>query len=203
MPLLGSHNSAVSSLVWGWFSECWRDKDQQGRAEEADHVESHWGANYFPYMTGEKETKLYASVAGWEDVFREGTELSSASSISDSDQKIHEMYDRTSLIQLFEHKSTDDQLAAAFWSLLHTVLHKSQSKQTPLLSTQASSGPVPSVSDKFMGPQWTKEGEQQTAWGGREGDWRLTCGGREERWRQKLNGGRFKWGHTATQSFWT
>lgn len=71
--------------------------------------------------------------------------------ISKGDQKIYEMYNTTSPMLLFEHKSTDNQHAAASRSLLRTVVHKSKHKQTPLLSTPASSGPVPKLSDKFMG----------------------------------------------------
>lgn len=66
--------------------------------------------------------------------------------ISDSDQKINGMYNTTSQMPLFVHKSTDNQYVAAFWSLLRTVVHKSQRKQTP-----ACPGPVPNPSDKFMG----------------------------------------------------
>lgn len=36
---------------------------------------------------------------------------------------------------LFEHKSTDNQHAAAFWSPLRTVVHKSQRKQTPAVNS--------------------------------------------------------------------
>lgn len=86
------------------------------------------------------EPKLCTSQAEWVGLTgRNGVVFMNI--ISDSDQGKNGMYNTTSPTLLFDYKSTDNQHAAAFWSLLCTVVYKSQCKQTLLLSTPASPRP--------------------------------------------------------------
>lgn len=88
------------------------------RAEQADHVVIH--------VCSEKEPELFESVAGRVGAsLTQSNRLACMNIISNSDQKINGLYNTTSLMLLFDHKSTDNQHAAAFWSLLCTVVHKS------------------------------------------------------------------------------
>lgn len=102
---------------------------------------------------------------------------------------------------LFEHKSTDNQHAAAFWSPLRTVVHKSQRKQTPAVNSSIIR-PCAKPVRQVCGPVMNKGGGggQQMTRGGMEGGWSLRWSSkREERWRQKLIDDRYESGQRKQQ----